>query len=339
MSDIEVKEMQAVVVQDDRSLRLDTVARPEPGPRQVRVRVAACGICGSDLHMRRSSALPAGSVMGHEFSGTVDATGEGVSLASEGDRVVVFPARPTPEHDLTAVLTTSIGGPGHAGGFAEWVIVDEDMLWNVPDDLSLEHAALTEPLAVALHGIDIARLSPGDAAAIIGAGPIGLLVASALRAVGHQDFVIVERNPDRRARAERLGFRALDSDDVHTTLPAALGRAPKRVFECAGHPSAPNLAIELVDVSGRIALMGFLEEHVPISQLSLMLKEAELCSTWGYRPPNFDKAIELLRTGAVPASELITTIEPLANISALFDELASPNTEHIKVLVTPGVTA
>src|SRR3712207_2044532 len=331
--------MQAVVVQEDRALGVAAIDRPEPGPGQVRVQVVACGICGSDLHMRRSPALPVGSVMGHEFAGTVDALGEGVASASLGDRVVVYPTRPTPEHDLMSVLTTSIGGPGHPGGYAEWVIVDEDMLWAVPEDLPLEHAALTEPLAVALHGIDIGRLDDREAAVIIGAGPIGLLVASALRALGHEDFVIVELNPGRRARAERLGFKALGLDDVHARVPEVLGRAPKRVFECAGHPSAPNLAIELVDVSGRIVLMGFLEEHSPISQLSLMLKEGELCSTWGYRPPNYDQAIELLRTGAVPADDLITGIEPLDNVSALFDELSSPTTEHIKVLLTPGEAA
>src|SRR3712207_5195860 len=153
--------------------------------------------------------------MGHEFSGTVDALGEGVDGVNVGDRVVIYPTRPTPEHDLMAVLTTSIGGPGRAGGYAEWVVVDEDMLWAVPEDLSLEHAALTEPLAVALHGIDIGRLEDGEAAVIIGAGPIGLLVASALRALGHEDFVIVELNPGRRARAERLGFEALGLEDVH----------------------------------------------------------------------------------------------------------------------------
>src|SRR3712207_6487165 len=176
--------MQAVVVQEDRALGVAAIDRPEPGPGQVRVQVVACGICGSDLHMRRSPALPAGSIMGHEFAGTVDALGDSVEGANVGDRVVIYPTRPTPEHDLTAVLTTSIGGPGHPGGYAEWVVVDEDMLWTVPQDLSFEHAALTEPLAVALHGIDIGQLDQGDAAVVIGAGPIGLLVASALRALG-----------------------------------------------------------------------------------------------------------------------------------------------------------
>src|SRR3712207_9173875 len=105
--------MQAVVVQEDRSLQLEAVSRPEPEAGQVRIRVAACGICGSDLHMRRSAALPAGSVLGHEFAGTVDATGDGVDAVSVGDRVVVYPTRPTAEYDLTAVLTTRLGRPPH----------------------------------------------------------------------------------------------------------------------------------------------------------------------------------------------------------------------------------
>jgi (R,R)-butanediol dehydrogenase/meso-butanediol dehydrogenase/diacetyl reductase len=331
--------MRAAVVAENRTLETRTLPRPEPGDGQVRVRVAACGICGSDLHMIRSPALPPGAILGHEFAGVIDGVGGGVDDFAIGDRVVVYPARPTAEHDLEAVLTTSIGGPSAQGAYAECAVVGREMLWRVPDDLKLEHAALVEPLAVALHGVDMGRVDAGTPCAVIGAGPIGLMVACALRARGIGHIVLVEKNPERRMRAEELGFQAVGTEDVHAAVPAALGGPPPRVFECAGHPSAPNLAIELVGVSGRVILMGFLEEHSPISQLGLMLKEAELCSTWAYRPANYDEAIELLRSGSIPADRLITGREPLENATGIFAELGTPTTKHIKVLLIPGEDA
>jgi threonine dehydrogenase-like Zn-dependent dehydrogenase len=133
----------------------------------------------------------------------------------------------------------------------------------------------------------------------------------------------------------RLGFEAVGLEGAHEAVLATLGAAPGVVLECAGHPTAPGLAIELVAPSGRIVLLGVLEEPVQISQLLLMLKEAQMRASFAYRPANFTEAIELIEAGKVPLRELVTGREPLDRAQAMFDELSRPETEHIKVLLTP----
>ena len=328
--------MRAVVVQPDRSLVVDEVPDPEPGPGQVRVRVDSCGICGSDLHMRPSEGLlPAGAIMGHEFSGTLDSVGDGVEGWVPGDRVCVFPGKPLDRHDIAAQLEAGIGLGPLPGAYAEAVVCRAESLWRLPDGMELEHGALVEPLAVALHGLDVSGLAEGDPVAVLGAGPIGAMVLAALRARGFQRVVAVEPNEARRELAASLGATAVGLDGVHAAVLDALGTAPARVFECAGHPSAPPLAIELVASEGVVCLLGVLEEPVEISQMNLILKEAQIRASFGYRPGNFDDAIELIAAGAVPVDRLVTAREPLERAEEMFAELLAPGTGQVKVLLKP----
>lgn len=145
----------------------------------------------------------------------------------------------------------------------------------------------------------------------------------------------VEKNPRRRERMRDLGVEAVGLDAVHEAVLGALGAPPRLVFECAGNPAAPNLAIELVAPTGRVVLLGVLEEPVHISQLLLMLKEGELRASFAYRPSDFDEAIELIAAGKVPVERLVTAREPLERTEAMFDELVRPETEQIKVLLKP----
>ncbi|HWH43722.1 MAG TPA: alcohol dehydrogenase catalytic domain-containing protein [Thermoleophilaceae bacterium] len=329
--------MRAVVVAGDRSLEVREVDTPEPGPGQVRVRVEACGICGSDLHLRPSEAgLPAGSIMGHEFAGVVDALGDGADEALAGARVCVHPFVPTERHDPLAAFESGIGLGRNPGGYAEAVCVDQRMAWRLPDPLPLEQGALVEPLAVALHALDVGAVGPEDPCAVIGAGPIGVMCAVALRARGGERIVVVERNGLRRERIEALGFAAVGSDGVHMAVLEALGgEPPARVLECTGHPAAPGLATELVAPEGICVLVGIFDDPVPVAPMVLMMKEAQLRAALAYRPGDFDEAIELLAAGRVPAEELVTGREPLERAEAMFGELSDPATEHLKVLLVP----
>jgi 2-desacetyl-2-hydroxyethyl bacteriochlorophyllide A dehydrogenase len=325
------------VITEDRRLEERDLDTPEPGAGQVRVKVEACGICGSDLHMLPSPTINAGTVMGHEFAGIVDAVGENVSRYSSGDRVCVYPFAPLDHHDLQAAMDSGIGMSDHPGAYAEAVIVDEAMLWRLPESVGFEEGALVEPLAVALHGLNIAGVTAGEPCAVIGAGPIGTMTAVALRARGVDQLVVIEKNEHRLERARKLGFDAIGLESVHEDALAALGGVlPAVVFECAGNPAAPNLAIELVGPGGRVILLGVLEEPVPISQLLLMLKEAQIRSSFAYRPADFDEAIALIETGKVPADELITGRAPLSQAQECFEDLLSPETEHLKVLLKPS---
>ena len=337
--------MRAVTIAEDRSLVLADVPERELGPGEVRVEVAACGICGSDLHLRPSPAVPAGAVMGHEFSGRLVELGEGVEDFGEGDRVAVFPWAPCGEcpmcrdgdvHVCMQAAATGIGLGANPGAYAERIVVRADTLHRLPDSVSDEHGALVEPLAVGLHGIAVADTPTDRPVAVIGAGPIGVMTACGLRAKGYERIVVVERNAARRARIERLGFASVGLDDVHMAVIGALGNElPAAVFECAGHPSAAQLAIELVRPRGRIALLGVLEEPSSISTLVLLVKEAEIRASFAYRPEEFAEAVALIEAGRIPADDLITGTFPLEDAQALFEELVSPETEHLKVLLKP----
>lgn len=327
--------MRAVVVGEDRSLSVEEVDRPQPGDGEVRVRVEACGICGSDVHMRPSEALPIGSIMGHEFAGVIDEAGTGAEGFTAGERVVVYPFAPLDRHDLEAAMTSGLGLGENPGGYAEQVIVPAKMLWKLPDAIELEHGALVEPFAVALHGLDVGEVAAGDACAVIGAGPIGVMCALALRARGVERVVVVERDQPRRDRIAALGFDAVALEGVHEAVLGALEGPPALVFECAGAPPATGLAIELVAPSGIVVLLGVLEQPVPINQMLLMLKEAQLRASFAYRPRDFDAAIELIAGGALPAEELITARAPLEDAETLFAELEGGATEQLKVLLRP----
>ncbi|MCB0874689.1 MAG: zinc-binding dehydrogenase [Solirubrobacterales bacterium] len=330
--------MKVVAVGPEMTLEVREVLDPEPEEGQVVVDVAACGICGSDLHMLPSGVLPEGSVLGHELAGTLARVGTGVEGWSEGDRVCVYPFAPVDRVDIPLAMASGIGLGTHDGGYAERMVCDAEMLWRLPDEIELEHGALVEPLAVGLHGIDVSGAEPGQPVCVLGCGPIGAMTLVGLLGRGFEDVVVVEPNPQRRELASRLGAPrvAASSENVHEAVLEALGgRAPEVVIECAGHVSAPGLAVELVAPEGTIALVGMLEEPVPISQLNVMLKEAVLRGSFAYRPRDFDEAVAMIAAGSVPVEQLVTSRHPLEDAAACFAELVRPGTEELKILLTP----
>jgi threonine dehydrogenase-like Zn-dependent dehydrogenase len=310
------------------------------------VQVAFCGICGSDLHFRASEAIPAGTVMGHEFAGPLAEVGDAVMGFSPGDRVAVYPfaacgqcsnCRRGDHHVCQQAAVTGLGLGMNPGAYAESVVVDGSMLIPIPEDLSFEHGALVEPLAVALHGIEVAEARPGDRCVVIGAGPIGVMTALGLRARGIDRVLIVEKNEHRQERMRELRFEALGLEGVHDRVLGAFGgEAPDVVLECAGNPAAPELAIELVRSRGVVALLGVLEEPVPISQLVLMIKEAQVRGSFAYRREEFQDVIELLASGKVPGDHLITATALLEDAQGMFERLENPATEDIKILLAPS---
>ena len=337
--------MKAISIAEDRSLQTTEIEAPPLAGDEARVEVAFCGICGSDLHMRPSDALPAGTVMGHEFSGTITELGDDVDGFEIGQRVAVFPFASCGEcpncargdlHVCQQAAMTGLGLGQNHGGFAESVAVKQSMIVPIPDSLSFEHGALVEPLAVALHGIDIAEAEPGDRCVVIGAGPIGVMTALALRARGIDDVLVIERNEHRHQRMRDLGFDVIGLDDVHMKVIEHFGgELPDVVLECAGNPAAPALAIELVRSCGIVALLGVLGEPVEISQLTMIIKEAQLRASFAYTQENFREAIEILAAGKLPADRLITHKAPLDQAQEMFERLENPATEEIKILLYP----
>ena len=331
--------MKAVAVGPGQTLEVREVSDPRPGDGQVVVEVEACGICGSDLHMLPSGVLAEGSILGHELAGVLSEVGPGVDGWSIGDRVCVYPFAPVDEIDIPTALASGIGLGTNDGGYAERMACDANMLWRIPAGVELAHGALVEPLAVGLHGIDGSGAAPGQSVCVLGCGPIGAMTLVGLRARGFENVVAIEPNPDRRELALRLGAaHALGLDNVHEAVLGALGGAPPEVvIECAGHVSAPGLAVELIATEGTIALVGMLDEPVPISQLNVMLKEAVLRGSFAYRPKGFDEAVEMLAAGTVPVDDLVTSRHPLEDAADCFEELLRPSTPELKILLQPQI--
>lgn len=327
-------------VAEDRRLVVVDRSQAEPGPGEVAVDVAFCGICGSDLHFRDVPALfPAGTVPGHELSGRIGAVGAGVTGWSTGDRVTVLPFAQCGECELCRsgneqvcphAIADGVGlGTGRPGGYAERVVVDARMLFALPAVLDERAAALAEPTAVAVHAVAKARLTRGDRVVVLGAGPIGVITALVLRARGFEDVTVVSRNAARGRAAQGLGLATLALHDAQNAAGAAA------VFECAGTSAAANLALELVGPLGRVILVGIAPEGLTIPATAIVFKEAEIRGALVYRRTEFAEAIEMLADGRVPADALISDVVGLDRAEEMFQALTAPDNDRIKVLLAP----
>ncbi len=335
--------MRAVQVAEDRRLVVVECPAPEPGPGQALVEVAYCGICGSDLHFRDVPELfPAGTVPGHEFSGRIVSVGDGVRGWGPDDRVCVLPfgqcgecgsCREGNEQVCPHAVSNGVGlGTGRPGAYAGRVVVDQRMLYSLPDSVDDRAGTLVEPLAVAIRAVDQARIQPDEPALVLGAGPIGLLTALVLRHRGVNRTLICSRNPARANHAAALGFETASIDDVAATPPAD---GPACVFECAGTPAAAQLAVQALRPLGRLLLVGLSLTPLDLAAPPIVIKELEIRGVIAYRRAQFQAAIDMLAAGAIPVDELITEVVPLADAESAFQSLTARGTEKLKILLAP----
>ena len=333
--------MRAVKVAEDRRLIAVECPAPEPGPGQALVEVAYCGICGSDLHFREVPELfPAGTVPGHEFSGRIMSVGDGVRGWSAGDRVCVLPfaqcgecavCRAGNEQVCPYAVSGGVGlGTGRPGAYAGQVVVDERMLFALPDSVDDRAGTLVEPLAVAIRAVDLAEMTVRDPVLVLGAGPIGLLTALVLRHRGIQRTTVCSRNPARAERAAALGLSTISIEEV---IESADG--PSCVFECAGTPAAAQLAVQILRPLGRLLLVGLALAPLDLAAPPIVLKELSIRGVIAYRRAQFQAAIDMLAAGAIPVDELISDVVPLAEAESAFQSLTAPGTDKVKILLEP----
>ncbi len=294
--------MQQVRVHGPGDVRVDDVAEPDPGPRDVVVRVANCGICGSDLSYISMGGLggPGGPMcLGHEVSGTVDWVGDEVTSATVGDRVVVHPG----DDEIGR-----IGNGGAQGGLTPLLLVtdaDRGRLRPVPDGLPLDVAAFAEPLAVGMHAVDQADVEPGEGVCVFGCGPIGLAAIATLVDRGHDQVVAVDLSATRLDLARGLGVRAAidptETDlwaalaDLHGTTPFMFGPTPATAafIEASGAGSVIGDIIDHAAMRARLAIVALHYRPIPTSFLMVMMKELSIRGSIEY-PKGLDDAIDLL---------------------------------------------
>jgi L-iditol 2-dehydrogenase len=343
--------MQALLLTDYRKLELVSVDRPALGPDDVLVRVAACGICGSDVHGYDGSSgrrVPP-LVMGHEAAGVVAEVGNAVDRVHVGDRVTFDStiscgrcnACRGGQVNLCAerrVVGVSCGEYRQHGAFAEFVAVPQHTVYPLPPKLPFEQAALIEPIAVALHAVDRLRVQKTDRVAVVGCGMIGLLVVQALRLATDDDVMAIDIDDHRLDLARKLGaniaINATQTDPVAEAFAFSNTIGVDASVEVVGNAAALATAIGCVRRGGRVGLVGNLAAEVPFPLQSVVTREITLlgsCSSAGEYP----RAIELLASGAIRVAPLISTVAPLAEGPQWFERLYAGKSGLMKVLLEP----
>jgi 2-desacetyl-2-hydroxyethyl bacteriochlorophyllide A dehydrogenase len=309
---------------------------PEEG--EVRLAVAYCGVCGTDLHIAHGAMdarVRPPQVIGHEMSGTVAEVGAGVDGFEVGDPVVVRPLDTRAEtpadrgfsHIGRNLKFLGIDAPGALQ--ASWT-VPAFTLHRLPPGVDLRLGALAEPLAVACHDVRRGEVSVGETAVVIGGGPIGLLIALVARAHGAR-VLAVEPDASRRALAADLGFGAFEPGT--DALTEAVGDAGADVvFEVSGSGAGILAATTHAGIRGRVVVVAIFPEPKPVALFDVFWKELELRGARVYEPEDFEAAITLLAEGSLGVDRLITAVEPLERVPALFGELSSGR-QAMKILV------
>jgi (R,R)-butanediol dehydrogenase / meso-butanediol dehydrogenase / diacetyl reductase len=340
-----IKDSHGAFYVGDRRMAVAESPPVRPGPTDVRIDVAYTGICGTDLHILHGamdSRVSRPAVLGHEMSGRVAEIGDAVSGWTVGDRVTVMPLAWCDDcpachagHNHVCHRLNFIGIDSPGSMQASWT-VPADLLVRLPDDLSLRHGALVEPTAVAVHDVRRSGVRPGEHVVVIGAGPVGLLIACVARDAG-AEVVVVEIEAHRRSVAEGLGLHTVDPTtvDIGAHVGRWTGGAGAAVaFEVSGSAAGVTTAVDVLAVRGRLVMVAIHPTPREVDLHRIFWRELEIRGVRVYERADFEEAVRLLAVGAVPAARLISTVVPLDDVTAAFDALESGTT--VKVLVDCG---
>src|SRR5579863_2222650 len=344
--------MKALLLSQYSHLEIAELPEPKPGNGEVLVQVAACGICGSDVHGYDGSSgrrIPP-IVMGHEAAGRIAAVGDGVEGFAVGDRVtfdstiycgVCGPCLREEVNlcDNREVLGVSCRDYRRAGAFAEYVVVPSRILYRLPDNLSFVEAAMLEAVAVAVHAVSLATLSPECIALVIGGGMIGLLVMQALRAAGCSRVFVADIDASRLKLAQENGATAVLSAGANLAeqvLKLSAGAGVDVVIEAVGRNETAAAAIDSVRKGGTVVLVGNISPEITLPLQKVVTRQICLqgsCASAGEYP----RAMELLASGAIRVKPLITAVSPLDEGPRWFERLHAREPNLMKVVLTPGV--
>jgi (R,R)-butanediol dehydrogenase/meso-butanediol dehydrogenase/diacetyl reductase len=329
----------AVFSELNKPLKVEDVPDPVPGPLNVLIKVAASGVCGSDIHATEDPAfgLPAGSILGHEYAGEVVAIGDEVSKVTVGDRVVVVPIVSCGEcgpcrSGQPAWCTVSMRIDG--GGFGQYASVAEDQCVRMPADMPFADGALVEPLAVGLHAVNMSELRTGARVLVMGAGPIGLAVTFWLRRLGAGTIAVAATSTWHEALATEMGadIFVADANASAEDIRVALGGPPEVVFECVGRPGMVQRGVEYVAPRGVVVIVGLCSTPDVFSPLLSVVKECRIQPSAFYDVQDFHTCLAALASGGSSPRALITSTVALDDVPQHFEALRS-RTNECKVIV------
>ncbi|MEH7455768.1 (R,R)-butanediol dehydrogenase [Bacillus sp. JJ1127] len=349
--------MKALLWHNQRDVRVEEVPEPTVRPGAVKIKIKWCGICGTDLHEYLAGPIfipteehplthvKAPVILGHEFSGEVVEIGEGVTSHKVGDRVVVEPIYSCGKCEACKhghynvceqLVFHGLGGEG--GGFSEYTVVPENMVHHIPDEMTYEQGALVEPAAVAVHAVRQSKLKEGEAVAVFGCGPIGLLVIQAAKAAGATPIIAVELSKERQELAKLAGadyvLNPATQDVLAEIRNVTNGLGVNVSFEVTGVEVVLRQAIESTSFEGQTVIVSVWEKDATITPNNLVLKEKEVIGILGYRHI-FPAVIKLISSGQIQAEKLITkkiTVDQV--VEEGFEALVKDKTQ-VKILVSP----
>lgn len=320
--------MKSAVFYEKHKLIVEDIETPKPGKNEVLIKVMACGICGTDVHIfegdEGAAATPAGTVLGHEFSGVIEMLGEGVSGYQVGDKVCVDPNKLCGDcyycrNGIGHFCENMIGiGTTVNGGFSEYCVVPVSQLYKVSDKATFEEAAMAEPVACCMHGIDMCDISCGDTVMVIGGGMIGLIMLQLAKLKGAAKLIIVEPVEAKREHAKRLGADlCIDpfNEDVKAVLAANNIERINTVIECVGNVKTMEQAISYAGKKSTVMLFGLSkpDDMLPIKPFELFKKEIVLKASF-INPYTQTRAIELIDSGKIDVSSMIYSINSLEEL-------------------------
>jgi len=346
--------MKALLLSKYRQLEIAEMPAPEPGHDEALIRVAACGICGSDVHGYDGSSgrrIPP-IVMGHEAAGLIASVGNKVTGLKAGDRVTFDSTvycgacanclrGDMNLCDNRQVLGVSCGDYRRAGAFAEFVVVPARIIYRLPDNLSFPEAAMLEAVAVAMHGVSLVPIVAGSSALVLGAGTIGLLVQQALRAAGCSRVFVADVDDSRLTLSRELGAAATlisGPDLLPQILKLTDGIGVDVAVEAVGRNETVAASIDCVRKGGSVVLVGNIAPEVMLPLQKVVTRQIRLqgsCASAGEYP----KAIELMSAGAIQVKPLISAIAPLDQGPQWFERLYAREPNLMKVVLSPGEIA
>lgn len=346
--------MKALLLSKYRHLELVDVPVPQLGRDEVLVRVAACGICGSDVHGYDGSSgrrIPP-IVMGHEAAGIVEETGADAKNFKKGDRVTFDSTVYCGECancrrgdvnlcDRRQVLGVSCDDYRRNGAFAEFVIVPARITYHLPENLPFHEAALLEAVSVALHAVSLVPIQPGSTALVVGAGTIGLLLQQALAVAGCSRVLVIDVDATRLKLSKSLGASAtlLSGPNSAEEISALTNGAGVDVaMEAVGTTPAVNTAIRSTRKGGSVVLVGNVTPEVTIPLQIVVARQIRLqgsCASCG----EYEQAIRLMSEGRINVKPLITAVAPLEEGPRWFERLYAHEPNLMKVVLEPGARA